>query len=71
MAGMATFDLHLILYGLLVLITAFGGYYLGNMYDHPFTGLGVGAIGGVIVAGLIYKYTGVGTLKFPHVVQDN
>jgi hypothetical protein len=57
MAGMASFDIHLVLYGLFVLILATAGYYLGKMHSYPLTGAGIGAVVGVVLAGIIYYYT--------------
>lgn len=53
--------MQLILYGIVVLIVAFIGYYVGNMYKYPMVGAGIGILGGLIAAGAIYYAMGDGS----------
>lgn len=58
MAGVISMELQLVLYGLLVVIIGFAGYYVGKMYAYPMVGAGVGVIAGLIISGVMYKYMG-------------
>lgn len=58
MAGVISMELQMVLYGLLVIIMGFAGYYIGKMYAYPMVGAGVGAVAGLIVVGIMYKYMG-------------
>lgn len=48
----------MVMYGLLVIIMGFAGYYIGKMYAYPMTGAGVGAVVGLVAVGVMYKYMG-------------
>ena len=55
-AGVISFEIQMILYGLLIVIMGFAGYYVGKMYNYPMTGAGIGGVVGLIITGVIYKY---------------
>lgn len=45
-----------VLYGLLIIILAFAGYYIGGMYNYEWLGAGVGALAGVGISSGLYWY---------------
>lgn len=45
-----------ILYGVLVVVAGFSGYYIGEKYSKKEMGAGLGVVAGLIVAGGLYMY---------------
>lgn len=57
-------EIQLSLYAILVVVTAFAGYYIGRMYDYPMTGAAVGVGAGVVASGLMYRFMGMDSSGF-------
>jgi hypothetical protein len=60
MAGIST-EVQMVLYGLLVIIMGFAGYYIGKIYAYPMVGAGVGVVSGLVISGIMYKFMGDGS----------
>lgn len=57
MAGLSM-EMKMVLYALLVIIIAIAGYYIGQMYDYPWTGVIIGVVIGVVIVAIMWRVMG-------------